>query len=59
MKNSITNDNFTQMQYVPAGKRRFNHHFSFRKKDNIIKNIEIIVACIVAFIVGIGVYNVL
>lgn len=34
-------------------------HLSFRKKDTIIRNIEIIVACIVAFIVGWGVYGVL
>lgn len=40
-------------------KDRKQAYLSFRKKDNIIRNIEIIVACIVAFIVGWGVYGVL
>lgn len=36
---------------------RFAYHTSMKKKNAIIKNIEIIVACIVAFIAGSGMYE--
>jgi len=39
-----------------AGKRDA-HYSAFYKKDSIIKNIEIIVACVTAFIAGIGLYE--
>lgn len=35
------------------------HHLSFRRKDSIIRNIEITVACIVAFMVGMGLYGII
>ena len=57
MKNM--NRNFQKLEYVTAGKKRYNYHFSFSKKDNLIRNIEIIVACVIALIAGIGVYNIL
>lgn len=38
-------------------KKRFKSYAAFSKKDTIIKNLEIIVACVVAFIVGFGLYN--
>jgi hypothetical protein len=57
MKN--INRNFRNLEYVTAGRKRYNYHFSFAKKDALIRNIEIIVACIIALIAGIGVYNIL
>ncbi len=32
---------------------------SLKRKDAVIKNIEIIVACIVAFVAGSGIYEIL
>ncbi len=40
-------------------KKKYSHYFSFRKKDTIIRNIEIIVGIIVAAIVAVGVYGLL
>lgn len=48
-----------RVQYAAAGKKKFIHYMSFKKKDAIIRNIEIIVACVVAFVVGTGLYNIL
>lgn len=54
----MKNTNRTRpLEYVTAGKKRYTFHTSFSKKDNIIRNIEISVACVVAFITGIGVYE--
>lgn len=55
MRNAAPNGTF------PLTKKRKKHvyRFSFSSRDNIIRNIEIIVACIVAFIVGVGVYGVM
>lgn len=56
----MKNTNRTKpLEYVTAtaGKKRYTFHTSFSKKDNIIRNIEIGVACVVAFIAGIGVYE--
>jgi hypothetical protein len=39
------------------GRKRFKSYVTFTKKDTIIKNLEIIVASAVAFIVGFGLYN--
>lgn len=47
------------LEYVAVGKKRYNYHFSFSKKDAVIRNIEIIIACIIAFMVVAGLYNVL
>lgn len=55
MKN--TSKYLHRLEYVAAGKNRFKFHSSFYKKDIIIKNLEIIIMCIVAFIAGIGIYN--
>ena len=57
MKN--TNRSLRQMEYVTAGKKRYTFHTSFTKKDTIIKNIEVIVACIIAFTAGVGMYQLL
>lgn len=48
---------YGEAQYVATGKKKYSHYFSFAKKDNIIRNIEIIVACVIAFIAGTGVYG--
>ena len=44
-------------RFATTGKKKNAYHFSFSRKNAIIRNIEIIVACIVAFIVGTGVYD--
>lgn len=42
-----------------GGRKKYKWHFNFAKKDNTIRNIEIAVACIVAFIAGSGIYGLL
>lgn len=54
-----TNRTMNDLEYVTAGKKRYAFHSSFAKKDSIISNIEIIVACIIAFISGLGIYGLL
>lgn len=56
MKNT-PNSRMNHVQFATAGKKKYVYHFSFSKKDAIIRNIEIIVACIIALIVGVGVYG--
>jgi hypothetical protein len=55
MKN-ISKD-YSSVQYAAAGKRGYAAHYSFTKKNNIIRNIEIIVACVIAVIAGTGLYE--
>lgn len=56
MKNR-PNSNMNHVQFATVSKRKYVHHFAFAKKDAIIRNIEIIVACTVALIVGTGIYG--
>lgn len=51
MKNTITN----YPAKNTAVKKRYSYAYAFEKKNAIIRNIEIIVACVVAFIIGMGV----
>ncbi|WP_165764559.1 hypothetical protein [Flavobacterium cyanobacteriorum] len=53
MKNSTPQ----QLLFNRKDNKRFAFHASMKKKNTIIKNIEIIVACIVAFIAGTGMYE--
>jgi hypothetical protein len=53
MKKNIS---FKQLQYAAAGKR-YPYHFTFNKKDSIIRNIEITVVFIVLCIAGAGLYD--
>lgn len=56
MKNK--HKSFRDLEYVAAGKKRYNFHFSFSKKDVAIRYIEIVAGCIVAFIVIYGLYKI-
>lgn len=38
-------------------RRKFAWHFAFAKKDGIIRNLEIVIACVIAFIAGAGMYG--
>lgn len=42
-----------------ARKRKYTFHLSFRKKDNIIKYIEIAVAVIIAALVAAGIFGII
>lgn len=48
-----------RLEAIADGRNRYSHYLSFKKKDEVVKNIEIIVACLVAFMAGIGIYQVL
>lgn len=56
MKNT-SHSQFNKTQLVTAGKKRYVHHFSFAKKDAIIRNIEIIGVGVIALIAGFGIYG--
>lgn len=56
MKKNITV--YTGSDYTHTPKRH-GHYVAFSKKDNIIRNLEVIVACIIAFVAGLGVYGIL
>jgi hypothetical protein len=45
-----------RLQYAVAG-RRYTQNVELGKKNSIIRNIEIIVACVVAFMAGTGMYE--
>lgn len=49
----------TRLQLVTAGKNKQAYQFAFKKKDAIMRNIQIIVACIIAFVAGTGLYQIL
>lgn len=38
-------------------KEKYKHYAAFRRKNNIIRNIEIIVVCIIAIIAAVGIYG--
>ena len=38
-------------------RKKFAWHFAFAKKDGIIRNLEIIIACVIAFVAGAGMYG--
>lgn len=57
MKNTSPNKGFNELEYVTAGKKKFAPHFSFAKKDGIIKKIEIIGVVVVAVIAATGIYG--
>ena len=42
------------VQLVTAGKSKNVYHVAFQKKDSIIRYIEIIAVCAIAFIIGAG-----
>jgi hypothetical protein len=59
MKN-ISNQKFSDTPFVPGQKRKYRYYSSFKKKNNIIRYIEIIGVCIIviAGIAGIfGLFN--
>lgn len=46
------------IQYPSGGSKKYRYPVDFDRKNTIIRNIEITVACVVAFIAGIGLYEV-
>lgn len=56
MKNT-SHSQFSKAELITAGKKKYVHHFSFAKKDAIIRNIEIIGVCAIALIAGFGLYG--
>lgn len=49
----------TRLQFVTAGKNRQAYQFAFKRKDAIMRNIQVIIACIIAFVAGTGLYEIL
>ncbi len=49
----------TRLQLVTAGKNKQAYQFAFKRKDAIMRNIQIIIACIIAFVAGSGLYEIL
>lgn len=47
-----------RLQFATASKRRPAFDYAFNRKSAIIRNIEIIIACLIAFIAGSGLYEV-
>lgn len=56
MKNT-PNGNFNDTPFAPVRKRKLKFYNSFKKKDNIIRNIEIIVGALIAILMIIGIYG--
>jgi hypothetical protein len=56
MNNS--NERFDKAEYVTVGRKQ-NIHQSFRRKDNTINDTNLIVICVIAFIVGLTLYMIL
>lgn len=56
MKNR--NENM-RLEAVGTGEKKYTHYLSFKRKDNAVRNIEIIVACAIVFMVITGIYQVL
>lgn len=58
MKNTSPNTTYKEMHYAPAGEKRFEFlNSEFRKKDIIIKGLEIGAFVIITAVVGIGMYK--
>jgi len=55
MKNTPNSSNDTP--FAPIRKRRFKFHNSFKKKDAIIRYIEITVVVLIAILMIIGIYR--
>ncbi len=45
------------VEFATAGKKKYVHHFEFRKKDAIIRYIEIIGAGAIILLAGMGIYG--
>lgn len=58
MKNTSPNSAFNQVEYASAGKKKYNQHFSFKKKDTIITYIEVVGALAIAIFAGVGIYGI-
>lgn len=48
-----------RFEAVASGKKKYVHYLSFKRKDEAVRNIEIIIVCVIAFIAGMGIYQVL
>ncbi len=48
---------YTAPDYTAPALKRHRHYTAFSKKDTIIRNLEVIIACVIAFIAGAGVYG--
>lgn len=58
MKHTSPNSAFNQAEYVTADKKKYNHYFSFKRKDTIITSIEIIGATAIALFAAAGIYGI-
>lgn len=48
-----------RLEAATAGKKKYSHYFSFKKKDNTVRNLELLVACVIVFMAGMGIYEAL
>ncbi|MCR5862953.1 hypothetical protein LRS05_12765 [Flavobacterium sp. J372] len=48
-----------RLEAVTGSENKYAHYSAFKKKDAAVRNIEIIVACVIAFMAGMGIYQVL
>jgi hypothetical protein len=48
-----------RLEAVTESENEYTHYSAFKKKDAAVRNIEIIVACVIAFMAGMGIYQVL
>ena len=51
------NGNVSDTPFIPTKKKKFKPYSSFKKKNKIIRNIEIIAAGVIVIIVAVGIYN--
>lgn len=56
MKNR--NENM-RLEALRATEGKYTHYLSFKRKDNTVRNIEIIVASAIVFMVATGIYQIL